>query len=143
MPDPRHIHPRDTGMIWTYLAVMAGGAAGVGARMFISNWIAHHFGQAFPWGTLIVNVCGCFIIGLFTGLTGPDGVVMTSPLTRQVVAIGVLGGFTTYSSFSLQSINLLAEGEVLYGLGNIFLTLLFCLAGTWIGLTLAGVMQPK
>jgi CrcB protein len=101
-----------------YLAVMAGGAAGVGARMFLSNWIANHFGQSFPWGTLIVNVTGCLIIGVFTGLTGPDGMVMTSPLTRQVVAIGVLGGFTTYSSFSLQTINLLTEGEVLYALAN-------------------------
>ena len=126
-----------------YLAVMTGGAAGVGARMFISNWIANHFGQSFPWGTLIVNVTGCLIIGVFTGLTGPDGMVMTSPLTRQVVAIGVLGGFTTYSSFSLQTINLLAEGEVLYGMANLVLTLLLCLFGTWSGLALAGVMQPK
>jgi len=143
MPDPHHIHSRETGMIWNYLAVMAGGAAGVGLRMWISDWIANHFGQTFPWGTLIVNVSGCLIIGLFTGLTGPDGVVMTSPVIRQVVAIGVLGGFTTYSSFSLQTINLLADGEVLYGLGNIFLTLLLCLVGTWIGLALAGAMQPK
>ena len=126
-----------------YLAVMAGGAAGVGARMFLSNWIANHFGQAFPWGTLIVNVTGCLIIGLFTGLTGPDGMVMTSPLTRQVVAIGVLGGFTTYSSFSLQTINLLTEGEVLYALANVVLTLLLCLIGTWSGLILASLMQSK
>ncbi|MCX6866479.1 MAG: fluoride efflux transporter CrcB [Verrucomicrobia bacterium] len=126
-----------------YLAVMAGGAAGVGARMFLSNWIANHFGQSFPWGTLIVNVTGCLIIGVFTGLTGPDGMVMTSPLTRQVVAIGVLGGFTTYSSFSLQTINLLTEGEVLYALANITLTLLLCLIGTWSGLILASLMQSK
>ncbi len=126
-----------------YLAVMAGGAVGVGVRMFISNWIANHFGQSFPLGTLIVNVTGCFILGVFTGLTGPDGMVMTSPLTRQVVAIGILGGFTTYSSFSLQTINLIADGEVLYGMANIALTLLLCLFGTWGGLVLAGVMQPK
>ena len=130
-------------MIWNYVAVMAGGAAGVGLRMFISNWSADHFGSAFPWGTLLANVSGCLIIGLFTGLTGPDGVVMTSPMLRQVAAIGVLGWFTTYSSFSLQTIHLLAEGEVLYGLGNIFLTLLLCLGGTWIGLALAGTLQGK
>ncbi|MEI6280316.1 MAG: CrcB family protein, partial [Verrucomicrobiae bacterium] len=117
----------------SYLAVMAGGAAGVGARMFLSNWIANAFGSAFPWGTLIVNVSGCVIIGIFTGLTGPDGAFMTSPLVRQVVAIGVLGGFTTYSSFSLQTITLLADGELLYAAGNIALTLLLCLAGTWGG----------
>lgn len=130
-------------MIWNYIAVMAGGAAGVGCRMFISNWSADNLGQVFPWGTLLVNVSGCLIIGIFTGLTGPDGLVPATPIIRQVVAIGVLGGFTTYSSFSLQTINLLTEGKVLYGLSNIFLTLLLCLAGTWIGLVFAGALQPK
>ena len=130
-------------MFRTYLAVMAGGAAGVGLRMFLSGWIANKFGEAFPWGTLVVNASGCLIIGFFTGITGPDGVLLTSPLTRQVVAIGLLGGFTTYSSFSLQTINLLSEGQTLHGLGNIFLTLLLCLAGTWLGLVLAAILQPK
>ncbi len=130
-------------MIGTYLAVMAGGAAGVGLRMALSNWIANHFGQAFPWGTLVVNVSGCLVIGWFAGVTGPDGMVLTSPLTRQVVTIGILGGFTTYSSFSLQTVNLLAEGEFFYALANIFLTLLLCLAGTWGGLALAGAMHAK
>jgi len=126
-----------------YLAVMTGGAVGVGARMFLSNWIANHFGQSFPWGTMIVNVVGCLIIGLFTGLTGPDGMVMTSPLVRQVVTIGFLGGFTTYSSFSLQTITLLAEGEVLYALANITFTLLLCLIGTWSGLAIANLIQTR
>jgi len=126
-----------------YLAVMAGGAAGVGARMFLSGWIANHFGEAFPWGTVIVNVSGCFIIGAFSGLTGPDSMWMTSPLVRQVVTIGMLGGFTTYSSFSLQTINLFAAGEVLYGMANIFLTLVLCLLGTWGGLALAGILQTR
>jgi len=127
----------------TYLAVMGGGAAGVGARMFLSNWIANQFGASFPWGTLIVNVSGCFIIGIFTGLTGPDGAFMAPPLVRQVVAIGVLGGFTTYSSFSLQTINLLTDGEILYAAGNIALTLLLCLVGTWGGLALSQSLQPN
>ena len=125
----------------TYLAVMAGGAAGVGARMFLSNMIANQFGQAFPWGTVIVNVSGCLVIGAFSGLTGPDSMVMTSPLVRQVVTIGVLGGFTTYSSFSLQTVDLLAKGEVLYGMANITLTLVLCLLGTWGGLALAGLLR--
>jgi CrcB protein len=111
--------------------------------MFLSGWIANRFGESFPWGTLVVNASGCFVIGFFAGLTGPDGVLLTSPLTRQVVALGLLGGFTTYSSFSLQTINLLSEGQILHGLGNIFLTLLLCLAGTWLGLILAGALQPK
>jgi len=126
-----------------YLAVMTGGAVGVGARMFLSNWIASNFGESFPWGTLIVNVTGCLIIGVFTGLTGPEGMMMTSPVTRQVVAIGILGGFTTYSSFSLQTIHLLVEGKVPHALANIMLTLLLCLVGTWGGLAFASLMQPK
>jgi fluoride exporter len=130
-------------MLKTYLAVMAGGACGVGLRMWISGWCANHFGQTFPWGTLVVNVAGCLVIGAFTGLTGPDGVLIASPLTRQVVAIGVLGGFTTYSSFSLQTIHLLTEGEVLFAAGNIVLTLVLCLLGTWGGLALAGLLQSK
>ncbi len=127
----------------TYLAVMAGGAAGVGARMWLSHWIAERFGQTFPWGTLMVNVTGCLVIGVFAGLSGPDGSWLASPLLRQVVTIGVLGGFTTYSSFSLQTLNLLADGEVFHGLANIALTLLLCLAGTWGGLALAAWAQSK
>ena len=129
------------GWIQTYLAVMAGGALGVGARMFLAEIITNSFGQHFPWGTIIVNVSGCFIIGLFTGLTGPDGAFLSSPLVRQVVVIGILGGFTTYSSFSLQTIALLANGEVAYGLANIALTLVLCLGGTWGGLILAEALQ--
>lgn len=131
-------------MTWqTYLGVMAGGAAGVGARLFLSNYIANQFGQSFPWGTLIVNVSGCFIIGLFSGITGPDGLFMTSPLVRQIVTIGILGGFTTFSAFSLQTISLLADGDFFYGAFNIVASLLFCLAGTWLGLAMAGLLQPK
>ncbi len=127
----------------TYLAVMAGGALGTGLRMWISGWCANLFGQTFPWGTLVVNAAGCLVIGAFSGLTGPDGWLMAPPLTRQVVMIGVLGGFTTYSSFSLQTINLLSEGEILYGMGNIVLTLALCLLGTWGGLVLAGILHSK
>lgn len=127
----------------TYLAVMAGGALGVGARMALSGWIANLFGQTFPWGTLIVNVSGCVIIGMVAGLTGPDGAWMASPLWRQVIMIGMLGGFTTYSSFSLQTIELLAEGEILYAAANIIGTLVLCLVGTWGGLTTAALIQPR
>lgn len=131
------------GVIQTYLAVMLGGALGTGARMFLSNWVADHYGETFPWGTFVVNVAGCFVIGLFSGLTGPDGVFLTSPLMRQVVMIGMLGGFTTFSSFSLQTLALMSEGEWLYAFGNITLSVVVCLIGTWGGLALASAVQPK
>lgn len=116
---------------------------GVGARFFLSELVAEHLGQDFPWGTLIVNVAGCLIIGLFAGLTGPEGVWPTSPLVRQVVAIGVLGGFTTFSSFSLQTIGLLSNGHLLPAVVNVLLSILVCLTATWLGLLLAGRFQPQ
>lgn len=130
-------------MLRTYLAVMAGGAAGVALRMFLSGWIAARWGETFPWGTITVNVAGCLAIGVFAGLTGTEGVWLLPPLARQVVTIGVLGGFTTYSSFSLQTIELLAEGEVLHAMANVIVTLVLCLAATWAGLTTAAFLQPR
>jgi len=127
----------------TYLAVMGGGALGTGARMWLSLWMASRYGEVFPWGTFSVNVIGCFIIGLFSGLTGPDGVILTSPLTRQVVMIGFLGGFTTFSSFSLQTLALMADGEWFYAFLNIILTLVLCLLCTWAGLALANWWQAR
>ncbi len=125
----------------TYAAIMTGGAVGVGARFFLADLVAKQFGQDFPWGTLFVNVTGCLIIGVFAGLTGPDGAWPTSPLVRQVVAIGVLGGFTTFSSFSLQTIGLLSNGHLVPALVNVLLSVLVCLTATWLGLLLAGRFQ--
>jgi len=130
-------------MLWSYLAVMAGGALGVGARMFMTNWVSEYSGEAFPWGTVAVNVLGCFIIGVFSGLTGPDGLLVTSPLVRQVVMVGVLGGFTTFSSFSLQTLSLISNGQWLYASGHIALTVFSCLIATTVGLMLASLLQPR
>src|SRR5579862_4902408 len=94
----------------TYLAVMFGGALGTGARMWLSSFLASRYGETFPVGTLVVNVIGCFIIGIFAEMTGPEGPVLASPVMRQFVMIGILGGFTTFSSFSLQTLNLLNDG---------------------------------
>ncbi len=91
-------------MLKTYIAVMCGGAAGTALRMWLSNFLAGRYGETFPVGTLAVNVIGSLVIGVFAELTGPNGLIFTAPLTRQVVMIGVLGGFTTFSSFSLQTL---------------------------------------
>ena len=125
----------------SWVFIMLGGAFGTGLRLLLSRVIDFQIGESFPWGTLVVNVSGCFIIGLFTGLTGPEGLLLTSPLTRQVVMIGVLGGFTTFSSFSVQTIFLFANGEFLYAFTNIFLSLLLSLFGTWGGILIARSLQ--
>jgi len=127
----------------TYLAVMAGGAVGTGLRMAISLWIAERF-ASFPLGTLIVNVSGCFIIGLFGGLTtGPNTLLLVSPIVRQAVMVGVMGGYTTFSSFSLQTLALANDGEWLYAGLNIVLSVVLCLVAVWLGSVLANAVLPR
>jgi CrcB protein len=130
-------------MIFTYLAVMAGGALGVGARMALGDWMTHQVGETFPWGTFAVNVLGCFLIGIISGLTGPDGLLVTPPIVRQVIMIGFLGGFTTFSSFSLQTLALISNGQWLYAAANVCMTVLLCLLATTGGLVIASLLQPK
>jgi len=122
----------------TYLAVAAGGALGTVARYFLSGAVAGAFGETFPWGTLIINVTGSFVIGFFGVLTGPDGRYLVSSATRQFVMIGLCGGYTTFSSFSLQTLNLVRDGEWLYAGWNIIGSVLLCLLFVWAGAALAG-----
>ncbi len=91
----------------SYIWVAIGSAIGGVARFWCSGVAARLFGETFPWGTIIVNVAGSFMIGFFATLTGPDGRIFAGSLTRQFVMIGILGGYTTFSSFSLQTLNLL------------------------------------
>ena len=111
--------------------------------MWLSLWCAMRFGEVFPVGTLVVNAIGCLVIGGFSALTGPDGVIMTSPLLRQFVMIGVLGGFTTFSSFGLQTINLMNDGEWLYAGLNVLLSVAVCLAFVWLGIILVSSLTHK
>jgi len=85
-----------------YLWIAVGSALGGVARYWCSGVAARFMGETFPWGTIIVNIVGSFIIGFFATITGPDGRIFADTLTRQFVMIGVLGGYTTFSSFSLQ-----------------------------------------
>ncbi|MCX7869471.1 MAG: CrcB family protein, partial [Terrimicrobiaceae bacterium] len=112
-------------------------------RMAISGGIANYFGATFPWGTLLVNVSGCFIIGVFAALAGPDSPLLISPLVRQTVMIGILGGYTTFSSFSLQTLELAANGEWLPALGNVAGTVITCLLATWAGLALPALILNR
>jgi|SRR5271166_1597330 len=87
----------------TWVWVMLGSALGGAACYWLSGLAARHIGESFPVGTLIVNVVGSFVIGFFASLTGPDGRVFVGTDARQFVMTGVCGGFTTFSSFSLQT----------------------------------------
>jgi len=124
-----------------YLAVAAGGALGTVARFFLSGVVANAFGETFPWGTLIINVTGSFVIGFFGTLTGPDGRVMVSGTIRQLVMVGICGGYTTFSSFSLQTLNLVEDGEWLYASGNVIGSVVLCLAFVWLGAICAAALN--
>jgi CrcB protein len=120
-----------------YLWVAFGGALGSVARFWCSGFAAQTIGETFPWGTIIVNVVGSFIIGFAATAMGPDGRMFVGTTTRQFIMVGFCGGFTTFSSFSLQTLNLLNEGEWFYAMGNIGLSVVMCLMAVWAGHILA------
>jgi CrcB protein len=116
-----------------YLWIMLGGALGTGARYWCSGFAARAFGETFPWGTLIVNVIGSFVIGFFATLTSPGGRLLVGSTPRQFVMIGLCGGYTTFSSFSLQTLNLMNDGEWVGAGGNIVASVGACLLAVWLG----------
>src|SRR3954462_14088624 len=120
-----------------YLWIAIGSALGGMARYWCSGVAARLIGETFPWGTLIVNVVGSFIIGFFATLTGPDGRLLVPSATRQFVMIGLCGGYPTFSSFSLQTLNLATDGEYLFAGVNIVLSVVLCLLAVWLGSILA------
>ena len=121
----------------TYIWVAVGGAIGTLGRYWLSGVVARAVGETFPWGTIIVNISGSFVIGFFATLTGPDGRIFAPSDVRQFVMIGLCGGYTTFSSFSLQTLNLMNDGEWLYAGANIVLSVVACLIAVWIGHVLA------
>jgi CrcB protein len=125
----------------TFVWVALGGALGSVARYGCSLLVAGWIGETFPWGTLMINVVGSFVIGFFAGLTGPDGRVLVSPDIRQFVLVGVCGGYTTFSSFSLQTLNLVRAGDMLAAGGNIVGSVVLCLLAVWIGAVGAGALN--
>ncbi len=121
----------------TYVWIAIGSAIGGIARYWCSGLAARLIGETFPWGTLIVNVVGSFIIGFFATLTAPDGRVFVGSTARQFVMVGFCGGYTTFSSFSLQTLNLMNDGEWLQVGANIGASVVLCLLAVWVGHVLA------
>ncbi len=117
----------------TYFWIGLGSALGGMGRYWCSGVVARAFGETFPWGTIVVNVSGSLIIGFLATLMSPDGRLLVPPDARAFLAIGLVGGYTTFSSFSLQTLNLVRDGEWLWATANIFLSLTLCLAAVWLG----------
>jgi fluoride exporter len=120
---------------WLWVAL--GGALGSMARFGVANAVTALTGPKFPWGTLLINIGGSFVIGWFGTLTGSRGTVSVPPDIRIFVMVGICGGFTTFSSFSLQTLELMQSGELLWAAGYILGSVVLCLLGVWLG-TLLG-----
>ncbi len=120
----------------TVFLVALGGAVGSVSRYLLGTWIqALSKSIDFPYGTLTVNLIGCFVIGLLSQLAETRGVF--TPETRALVFFGVLGGFTTFSSFGNDTINLLRGGEMVNALVNVGANVILGLALVWLGRTVA------
>ena len=127
--------------MWSYLWVALGSAIGGVARFALSGLVAESIGEVFPWGTLVVNVTGSFVIGFFATLTGLDGRYLVGTAARQFVMVGICGGYTTFSSFSLQTLNLARDGDWLRAAANIVLSVVLCLLAVWLGHLAAAVLN--
>ncbi len=128
----------------TYVWIGIGSAIGGLGRYWCSGVVARLFGETFPLGTLTVNVVGSFVIGFFATLTGPDGRLLVGADARQFVMVGLCGGYTTFSSFSLQTLALIREGELLYAGANVVLSVLLCMVAVWAGhIAAAALSQLK
>ena len=116
------------------ITIAMGGAVGALMRFWVSTALYDRFGRGFPWGTLGVNVIGSFLMGLLAILLVER--LVSGPEIRAFLLIGFLGAFTTFSTFSLETFNLLEQGDTLTALANILVSVLFCLAATFAGVLL-------
>jgi fluoride exporter len=124
-----------------YWLVAGGGAVGSVARYWLSGVVGRRFGETFPYGTLLVNVSGCLVIGFFAAYTGTEGRVLMRPEWRLAFMTGVCGGYTTFSSFSLQTFSLATDGDWLRAGANVMLSVALCLGAVWLGHLCATVVS--
>jgi CrcB protein len=129
--------------VLTYLWIALGGALGSMARHWCATAITAATATGFPWGTMAVNIAGSFIIGLVAAVTGPDGRWLVPSDARSFMMVGILGGFTTFSSFSLQSLALAQEGEWLKAGGNVVGSVVLCLMAVWLGHVVAEAVNGR
>jgi CrcB protein len=121
------------GTATTWLAVAVGGAIGSLARFWLAAAATALTGPRFPWGTLLINVVGSGIIGLVAAVALPPARVAMHPDVRVFLMVGICGGFTTFSAFSLQTLELVQSGDVWPAAGYIVGSVVFCLVAVWGG----------
>ena len=124
-----------------YFSIAIGSALGGMARYALDGFVSQRVGAAFPWGILLINVLGSFVIGFFATLTQPEGRFPVGPTGRMFFMTGVCGGFTTFSSFSLGTLNLARNGEWMRAGGYVIASVVFCLLGVWLGYIAAAAVN--
>lgn len=127
--------------MFEYLLVAAGGALGSVLRFWLSGAVAQRVGEFFPYNTLLVNITGSFLIGFIAALNLPEGRLLVPPAARQFLMVGVCGGYTTFSSFSLQTLNLARDGEWFLAGVNAVASVVACLVAVWLGHLLGMVLN--
>jgi fluoride exporter len=127
-----------------YFCVALGGAIGSVVRYWCSEIMARYFGNAFPIGTLFVNVTGSLFIGLIVAFAAPEGRPLIGLAARNLFVAGFCGGYTTFSALSLQTLMLAKNGELLAALANVVLNVVLSLLAVWAGYSAAMffVAQP-
>ena len=126
-----------------YLWVAIGGALGSVGRFWLNGIVSRHFGETFPWGTMFINVTGSFLIGVIAALANPEGRMdsQSRALATQFLMIGICGGYTTFSSFSLATLKHLQERQWLYAGGNVILSVALCMIAVWLGWMLGSILN--
>jgi len=120
------------------LAVALGGGMGAVMRFWVAGTVQRAIGGAFPWGTLAVNVLGSFLLGfLFIWLLERSTV---GELARLLITVGFFGAFTTFSTFSVETVRLMQEGALAWAIGNILLQVTLCVCLAWLGMQLARML---
>jgi CrcB protein len=119
--------------VLAYVLIAIGSALGGMGRYFVSGVVTTLTGGTFPYGTMLVNISGCLVIGFFATLTGPDGRWLVGTPARQFVMIGLCGGYTTFSSFSLETLYLARAGEWMSATANAAGSVILCILSVWIG----------
>jgi len=116
-----------------YLWVAIGGALGSMARYGCSDLVARLTGSGLPIGTLVVNISGAVLIGFIAALSAPEGRLFVPVPARVFLMAGICGGYTTFSTFSLETLNLLSDGEWAWAIANMVGSVALCLVGVWLG----------
>ena len=130
-------------MVLAMVLVFLGGAAGSMWRFWWSGLVAERFGETFPFGTLVVNTVGSILVGLFAGFLMHVSNSSLASALQQLLVIGICGGLTTFSSFSLQTLALAQEGEWFRAMMNSVASFALCLAAVWIGHSAVSIINKS